>query len=82
MVVGGFWSVSTHYGTKPGHFETSIIPFPTSEEVSEVSERANERTDERVAQYLRLDSCLFQTPVQWLQRVVKKNPDLRFTALM
>ena len=25
--------------------------------------RANERTDERVAQYLRLDSCLFQTTV-------------------
>ena len=26
--------------------------------------RANERTDERVAQYLRLDSCLFQTTVE------------------
>ena len=26
-----------HYGTKPGHFETSIIHFPTSEGVSEVS---------------------------------------------
>ena len=31
-----------HYGTKPGHFETSKILFPTSEGVSEVSERANE----------------------------------------
>ena len=31
-----------HYGTKPGHFETSKIHFPTSEGVSEVSERANE----------------------------------------
>ena len=31
-----------HYGTKPGHFETSEIHFPTSEGVSEVSERANE----------------------------------------
>ena len=31
----------THYGTKPGHFETSKIYFPTSEGVSEVSERAN-----------------------------------------
>ena len=30
-----------HYGTKPGHFETSKIHFPTSEGVSEVSERAN-----------------------------------------
>ena len=30
-----------HYGTKPGHFETSKIHFPTSEEVSEVSERAS-----------------------------------------
>ena len=28
-----------HYGTKPGHFETSIIHFPMSEEVSE---QANE----------------------------------------
>ena len=75
-----------HYGTKPGHFETSIIHFPTSEGVSEVSEQAKEsaqrrarakravrskrtserceQTDERVAQYLRLDSCLFQTTVR------------------
>ena len=35
-------SSSSHYGTKPGHFETSIIHFPTSEGVSEVSKRANE----------------------------------------
>ena len=64
-----------------------IIHCPTSEGVSEVSERAsaaegaseasspeqanewavraNERTDERVAQYLRLYSCLFQTTVPW-----------------
>ena len=32
-----------HYGTKPGHIETSKIHFPTSEEVSEVSERAQRR---------------------------------------
>ena len=31
-----------HYGTKPGHFETPKIHFPTSSGVSEVSERANE----------------------------------------
>ena len=31
-----------HYGTKPGHFETSKMHFPTSGGVSEVSERANE----------------------------------------
>ena len=31
-----------HYGTKPGHFDTLKIHFPTSEGVSEVSERANE----------------------------------------
>ena len=31
-----------HYGTKPGNYETSKIYFPTSEGVSEVSERANE----------------------------------------
>ena len=33
---------SLHYGTKPGQFETLKIHFPTSEGVSEVSERANE----------------------------------------
>ena len=33
---------SWHYGTKPGHFETLKIHFPTSEGVSKVSERANE----------------------------------------
>ena len=26
---------TVHYGTKPGHFETSKIHFPTSEGVSE-----------------------------------------------
>ena len=31
--------------------------------------RANERTDERVAQYLRLYSCLFQTIVHWVNIV-------------
>ena len=35
-------SKSSHYGTKPGHFETLKIHFPTSEGVSEESERANE----------------------------------------
>ena len=81
-----------HYGTKPGHFETYKIHFPTCEGVSEVSERANqwaqqrarvkravrskrtsewceltdERMDERVTQYLRLYSCLFQTRVDGL----------------
>ena len=38
--VGG--GPTAHYGTKPGHFETLKIHFPTSEGVSEVSERANE----------------------------------------
>ena len=33
---GARWPL--HYGTKPGHFETSKIDFPTSEGVSEVSE--------------------------------------------
>ena len=32
-----------HYGTKLGHFETLKIHFPTSEAVSEMSERANGR---------------------------------------
>ena len=30
-------TTTTHYGTKPGHFETSLIHFPTSDGVSEVS---------------------------------------------
>ena len=33
-----------------------------------VSERARERMDERVAQYLHLNSCLFQTTVERLSR--------------
>ena len=33
------------------------------EQANEWAVRANERTDERVAQYLRIDSCLFQTIV-------------------
>ena len=32
-----------HSGTKPGHFESSIIHFPTIEGMSEVSERASKR---------------------------------------
>ena len=39
--IGGVFAAA-HYGTKPGHFETSKIHFPTSEGVSEVSERGNE----------------------------------------
>ena len=39
---------SVHYGTKPGHFETSKIHFPTSEGVSKVSKRANKRAQRRV----------------------------------
>ena len=34
----------SHYGTKPGHFETSIILVPTSEGVSKVS-GARERSE-------------------------------------
>ena len=34
-------ATTSHYGTKPGHFVTSKIHFPTSEGVSEVSERGN-----------------------------------------
>ena len=67
---------STMVDNRKEHRQNShlIIHFPTSEGVSEVSERANEwavraneRTDERVAQYLRLDSCLFQTTVEYLE---------------
>ena len=42
VVVVVFVAAPLHYGTKPGHFETSKINFPTSEGVSEVSERASE----------------------------------------
>ena len=41
-----------------------MIHCPTSEGVSEVSERANEQTDERVAQYFSLYSWLLSTIVQ------------------
>ena len=37
-----FYLSSMHNGTKPGHFEAFKIHFPTSEGVSEVSERTNE----------------------------------------
>ena len=37
---------SAHYGTKPGHFETSIIHFPISEGVSEGVSKVSERADE------------------------------------
>ena len=40
--ISGSHEDGVHYGTKPGHFETSKICFPTSKGVSEVSERANE----------------------------------------
>ena len=39
------------------------------EQANELVVQANERTDERVAQYLRLDSCLFQTIVRCPQRI-------------
>ena len=35
--------MTLHYGTKPGHFETLKIHFPTSEGVSKVSERSEAR---------------------------------------
>ena len=35
-------SSASRYGIKPGHFETSIIHFLRSEEVSEVSEQVSE----------------------------------------
>ena len=43
-----------------------IIHCPTSEGVSEVSERANERTDERVTYYCSLYSWLFWTIVTYV----------------
>ena len=74
-------AVPAHCGANSGHFETSIIYFPTSERANEraqqrsrakggvrrkrTSERC-ERMDERVAQYLHLNSCLFQTIVRRL----------------
>ena len=73
-----------HYGTKPGHFETSnhtlfykrgserseraIKRVSAAEGASKASspERANERTDEQVAQYFSLYSWLFLTIVREL----------------
>ena len=43
---------------------TRISTVPPGSERSEWAVRANERMDERVAQYLRLYFCLFQTTVQ------------------
>ena len=34
-------TAATHYGTRPGRFETSKIHFPTSEGVSKVSDQVN-----------------------------------------
>ena len=42
-----------HYGTKPGHFETSIIHFPTSERC----ERTSERTSEWPSTYVSILVC-------------------------
>ena len=36
------FSLTAHCGPNSGHFETLIVLFPTSEEVSEESKRANE----------------------------------------
>ena len=38
MTIASYIQITAHYGTKPGHFKTSIIHFPTSEGVSKVSE--------------------------------------------
>ena len=46
-----------HYGTKPGHFETSIIHFPTSKGVSEVSERC-ERMSEQTSELPSTPICI------------------------
>ena len=43
FVTGVHFGDALHCGTKPGHFETSIIHLPTSKGVSGASERANGR---------------------------------------
>ena len=58
---GGYTMVENR--KKLRHNSHPIIHFPTSEGVSEVSERANGRTDERVAQYCSLYFWLFLTIV-------------------
>ena len=47
------------------------------EQANEWAVRANEQMDERVAQYLRLNSCLFQTTEQRLNQTTEndKNRD-------
>ena len=42
-------STTVHYGTKPGHFESLKIHFPTSERCERTSERSGRR--ERSEQY-------------------------------
>ena len=51
-----------HFGTKPGHFESSIIHFPTSEGVSKVTERvsgASERANGRASDQVLTSLFLF-----------------------
>ena len=44
-----------------------------SKQVSGASEQVNERTDERVAQYLRLGSGFFWTIVEWGEKKKKEK---------
>ena len=39
-----YLQTSSHYGTKPGHFETSLIHFPTSEGVSSGGRKRSEQS--------------------------------------
>ena len=58
-IIVGQMLVSKRVSAEEGASEAS-----SPEQASEWAVRANEQTDERVAQYLRLDSCLFKTTVQ------------------
>ena len=64
---GQFETSKIHFPTSEGVSGVSAAEGASKtsspEQANELAVRANERTDEQVAQYLRLYSCLFQTTV-------------------
>ena len=65
------WGISEH----PTMGQNQVILRHQKFTFPRAREWANERTDERVAQYLRLDSCLFQTTVLWAGEMLSTDQD-------
>ena len=63
-----FWhiknSLSNEQGSERSEQSEQASEASSPEQANKWAVRANERTAERVAKYLRLDSCLFETTVQ------------------